>query len=304
MSTIQGAATPAQRVPLSGSLRRGTLPMRRRLVDIASRVLMVVALLIAVVPLFLVIYYVARHGAKLLSAQFLTADIVSPRRSGGGMGPAVVGTLLITGIASLLAIPLGVLGAIYLNEYGRKNALARLIRVMSDVMTGVPSIVMALFIYIAIVLVTKEKTGFAAALALAALMLPVVLRSSEEMLKLVPDELRQASAALGARRWKTTVSVVLPAAISGITSGIMLAIARAAGETTPIVVCAGVATTISWDINAQQTALPAQIFVNAQQPFLPAQDRAWGAALTLMIIVLVFTILARLISSRFAIKNR
>ncbi len=290
--------------PIAGSLRRGTLPMRRRIVDIASKVFMVLALLIAIVPLVFVIYHVISHGGKLLSTQFLTGDIVSPRRKGGGMGPAVVGTLLITGIASLIAIPLGVLGAIYLNEYGKKNALARFIRMMADVMTGVPSIVMALFIYIAIVLTTKEKTGFAAALALAALMLPVVLRSTEEMLKLVPDELRQASAALGARRWKTTLSVVLPAAISGITSGIMLAIARAAGETTPIVVCAGIATTISWNINDQQTALPAQIFVNAQQPFVVAQDRAWGAALTLMIIVLLFTLLARLISGRFAIKNR
>jgi len=303
MTTVDGAFARAER-PKAGSLRKGSLPLRRRLVDIASKVFMVVALLIAVVPLFFVIYHVTSHGAKVMSTQFLTGDIVSPRRSGGGMGPAVVGTLLITGIASLLAIPLGVLGAIYLNEYGKKNALARFIRMMADVMTGVPSIVMALFIYIAIVLATKEKTGFAAALALAALMLPVVLRSTEEMLKLVPDELRQASAALGARRWKTTLSVVLPAAISGITSGVMLAIARAAGETTPIVVCAGVATSISWDVGAQQTALPAQIFTNAQQPFIPAQDRAWGAALTLMIIVLVFTILARLISSRFAIKNR
>jgi phosphate transport system permease protein len=298
------AAAQTQRASVSGTLRRGTLPLRRRMIDIASKVFMVVALLIAVVPLVFVIYHVITHGAKLLNMHFLTADIVSPRRSGGGMGPAVVGTLLITGIASLLAIPLGVLGAIYLNEYGKKNALARFIRMMADVMTGVPSIVMALFIYIAVVLATKEKTGLAAALALAALMLPVVLRSSEEMLKLVPDELRQASAALGARRWKTTVSVVLPAAISGITSGVMLAIARAAGETTPVVVCSGVATSITWDINSQQTALPAQIFYNAQQPFVVAQDRAWGAALTLMIIVLVFTILARLISARFAIKNR
>jgi phosphate transport system permease protein len=299
------AASHGERVKLShASLRKGTLPMRRRVVDVLSKVLMVLALVVAVVPLVLVIYHVASKGAGVLSLDFLTADIPSPRRSGGGMGPAVVGTLLITGIASLFAIPLGVLGAIYLNEYGKTNALARFIRIMADVMTGVPSIVMALFIYIAVVLVTKEKSGLAAAVALAALMLPVVLRSSEEMLKLVPDELRQASAALGARRWKTTVSVVLPAAISGITSGVMLAIARAAGETTPIVVCAGVASTITWDVNAEQTALPAQIFVNAAQPFAPAIERAWGAALTLMIIVLLFTIVARLIASRFAIKNR
>jgi len=299
-------ASPVQRVPAAaGGLKRGSLSLRRRFVDVLSKVLMTVALLLAVIPLVLVLVYVWQRGASLLSLDFLTEDIVpSPRRTGGGMGPAVVGTLLITGAASLMAIPLGVFGAVYLNEYGKKNALARFIRIMSDVMTGVPSIVMALFIYIAVVLVTGDKTGLAAALALAALMLPVVLRSSEEMLKLVPDELRQASAALGARRWKTTVSVVLPAAISGITSGVMLAIARAAGETTPIVVCAGIAYSTSWDLLSQQTALPAQIFINAAQPFDAAVGRAWGAALTLTIIVLVFTIAARLVASRFAIKDR
>jgi len=297
-------ATRTEARPRTVNLRRGTLPLRRRLVDMISKILMAVALLVAVVPLVLVIYHVLVKGLGVMSADFLTGNIVSPRRAGGGMGPAVVGTLTITAAASLMAIPLGVLGAVYLNEYGKQNPLARFIRIMADVMTGVPSIVMALFIYVAVVLVTQEKSGLAAALALAALMLPVVLRSSEEMLKLVPDELRQASAALGARRWRTTTSVVLPAAISGITSGIMLAIARAAGETTPIVVCAGVATTITWNLADENTALPAQIFRNATEPYLPAQERAWGAALTLMVIVLVFTIIARLISGRFAIKNR
>jgi phosphate transport system permease protein len=135
-------------------------------------------------------------------------------------------------------------------------------------------------------------------------MLPVVVRSSEEMLKLVPDELRQASAALGARRWRTTLSVVLPAAVSGIVSGAMLAIARAAGETAPIVVVAGITSTSNWSLSGENTTLAAQIFRNAGQPFSQAQDRAWGAALTLMAIVLIFTILARLIASRFAIKER
>lgn len=299
-------ASHIQRVPVTaGGLKRGTLSFRRRLVDVLSKVFMTSTLLLAIAPLVLVLYYVTERGAGMLSWAFFTEDILpSARRVGGGTAPAVVGTVIITGFASLISIPLGVLGAVYLNEYGKKNALARFIRVMSDVMTGVPSIVMALFIYIAVVIATGSKTGLAASLALAALMLPVVLRSSEEMLKLVPDELRQASAALGARRWKTTVSVVLPAAISGITSGIMLAIARAAGETTPIVVCAGIAYSTSWDLLSEQTALPAQIFNNAAQPFDAAVQRAWGAALTLTIIVLVFTIAARLVASRFAIKDR
>ncbi len=302
MSAIAETRTAS---PAGKSLRKGTLPLRRRMTDVLSKVLMTFALLVAVIPLLAVIISVTQKGIGMIDASWFTEDIIaSPRRVGGGMAPAILGTLTITGFAALLAIPLGLLGAIYLNEYGKQNFLAQFIRMMADVMTGVPSIVMALFIYIVIVLSTQNKSGLAAALALAALMLPVIIRSCEEMLKLVPDELRQASSALGARRWKTTVSVVLPAAISGITSGIMLAIARAAGETTPIVVCAGVATALQWDLLDEQTALPAQIFNNATQPFAPAVDRAWGAALTLMVIVLLFTILARSIAGRFAIKNR
>jgi phosphate transport system permease protein len=216
-----------------------------------------------------------------------------------------VGTLLITGMAALLAIPLGVFGAIYLNEYGKQKPLARAIRTMADVMTGVPSIVMGLFIYTGFVVVLGAQTGFAGALALACLMLPIVIRSSEEMLRLVPDELRQASLALGARQWRTILTVVLPAAISGIASGALLAVARAAGETAPLVATVGITFAVNRDLfSGQNTALPAQIFRNASQPFAAAQGRAWGAALTLVVIVLVFTIVARIIVGRFAIKER
>jgi phosphate transport system permease protein len=176
---------------------------------------------------------------------------------------------------------------------------------MADVMTGVPSIVMGLFIYTVVVVVTGEQTGFAGSLALACLMLPIVIRSSEEILRLVPDELRQASLALGARQWRTILTVVLPAAISGIASGALLAIARAAGETAPLVATIGIAFTVNPNLfSGQNTALPAQIFRNASQPFEGAQERAWGAALTLVVIVFVFTVLARVVVSRFAIKER
>jgi phosphate transport system permease protein len=208
-------------------------------------------------------------------------------------------------MAALLAIPLGVFGAIYLNEYGKQRPLARLIRTMADVMTGVPSIVMGLFIYVGFVVVVGAKTAFAGALALACLMLPIVIRSSEEMLRLVPDDLRQASMALGARRWRTIVGVVLPAAISGIASGSLLAVARAAGETAPIIATVGITFAVNPRLfDGQNTALPAQIFRNASQPFAGAQGRAWGAALTLVVIVLAFTIIARVVVSRFAIKER
>jgi phosphate transport system permease protein len=164
---------------------------------------------------------------------------------------------------------------------------------------------MGLFIYVSWVTLFEEQTGFAGALALACLMLPVVIRSSEEILRLVPDELRAASLALGARQWRTTLTVVLPAAISGITSGSLLAIARAAGETAPLVVTAGITFSANPNLfEGENTALPAQIFRNASQPFAAAQERAWGAALTLVVIVLAFTVIARAISTRFATKER
>jgi phosphate transport system permease protein len=287
------------------SITTSSLSVRRKFADRASAVMMVVAFVLAIVPLGLVCYYVVSKGAAVIDKDWFTQDIPRQVRSrGGGMAPAIIGTLVITGAAALIAIPLGVLGAIYLNEYGKERPLARVIRTMSDVMTGVPSIVMGLFIYVVWVTRTKEQSGLAGALALACLMLPIVIRSTEEILRLVPDELRQGSLALGARRWRTTLTVVLPAALSGIVSGAMLAIARAAGETAPLIATIGIVYKANASLSGPNTALPAQIFRNAQQPFPGGQARAWGAALTLVVIVLLFTLIARLIASRFTIKER
>jgi len=262
------------------------------------------ALIVAIIPLAFVIAYVVLKGGAQLSADWFTQDLPTiSRKAGGGMGPAIVGTLLITGAATVMAVPLGVLGAIYLNEFGGKGRLASLIRFMADVMTGVPSIVMGLFIYTVWTL-TFGLSGFGGALALGCLMLPIVIRSTEEMLRLVPDELRHGSYALGNRKWRTIMTVVLPAAIGGIVSGIMLAIARAAGETAPLIFTIGAARSLNLNLfEGPMTALSVQIFGNAQTPFPAAQDRAWGAALTLVGIVFVFTVLARVVSSRFALKH-
>jgi len=299
-------APPTPRTPaVPADLRRASLSRRRRLTDAVAKAAIWLALIVAVVPLALVTYYVILKGSGVMSWAFLTEPIPrSLRREGPGMGPAIIGTIVITGSAALIAIPLGVLGAIYLNEYGKQSPLARTIRTMSDVMTGVPSIVMGLFIYVGFVLLVHEQSGFAGALALACLMLPVVIRTSEEMLRLVPDELRQASMALGARKWRTTVSIVIPAALSGITSGALLAIARAAGETAPIVLVVGLTYKTNWSLFGGNTALPAQIFANASQPFEASVNRAWGAALTLVVIVLITTLIGRFIANRFAIKER
>src|SRR4051794_27775482 len=206
-----------------------------------------------------------------------------------------------TGAASLMAIPLGILGGIYLSEYGGRRPLARFIRFLSEVMTGVPSIVMGLFIYTLVVLNTKERTGFAGALALACLMLPIVIRTTDQMLSLVPAELREGSYALGSRRVRTIRTVVLPNAAAGIVSGALIAVARAAGETAPLLFTIGVVTETNTDLfKGENTALSVQIFNNATSPFPPAQDRAGGAALPLIVIVFVFTIPARLVPAFFA----
>jgi phosphate transport system permease protein len=261
---------------------------------------------VAAVPLGFVLVYVVRKGIGVVDVEFLTSDIpVSSRRPGPGMGPAVVGTLLITGAATLLAVPLGILAAVYLNEYGGATAgpgmrrLAGVIRFMSDVMAGVPSIVMGLFVYTVWVL-RFGPSSFAGALALACLMLPIVIRSTEGVLRLVPRELREASTALGARTSRTIVGVVIPAALPGITSGCLLAVARAAGETAPLLFTIGTVRKVNTSLfEGTNTALSAQIFRNAQLPFPGAQDRAWGAALTLILLVLVLTFVARVVSARF-----
>jgi phosphate transport system permease protein len=278
---------------------------RRRFVDLAATAGLTMSFVIALVPLGLVIWYVVSKGAGIISADFLTSDIPRQARTpGGGMGPAVLGTLIITGAATAMAVPLGILGAIYLNEFGGNRVLAKVIRFMSDVMTGVPSIVMGLFIYVIWVQRFHSQSGFAGALALACLMLPIVIRTTDEMLKLVPDELRHGSVALGARSFRTTMSVVIPTALPGIVSGAMLAVARAAGETAPLIFTIGVVTKDNVSLSGPNTTLSAQIFRNASQPFLGAQDRAWGAALTLVLLVFVLTLIARFVASRFTLKHQ
>jgi phosphate transport system permease protein len=280
---------------------------RRRFVNGLATAWMAGTMLFALVPLVTIIVYVLSKGAAVMSWSFLTKNLpIITQFPGGGIAPAIVGTLLITGVAALLAIPLGIFAAIYLNEYGKQRPVARVIRFMADVMTGVPSIVMGLFV--ATIWVSgglhRGYETFAGALALGLLMLPIIIRSCEEMLKLVPNDLRQASDALGARRWRTVVSVVLPAAVGGIVSGCMLAVARAAGETAPLLLTIGITTTTSTQLfHHTNTTLSQEIWFNAQTPFAAAHDRAWGAALTLIAIVFLLTVLARLISSRFALKR-
>lgn len=265
------------------------------------------AFALVLVPLGFVIYMVIDKGSKAINWQFLTSSTIPPNvlpLGIGGMGPAVIGTLEITGFAALVAVPLGVLGAVYVHEYNSQGLLGRVIAFMADVMTGVPSIVMGLFIFTIWVL-PFGYSGMAGSFALACLMLPVVIRSSYEMLRLVPNSLREGSYALGATKSRVTLSVVLPAAIGGIVSGSLLAIARAAGETAPLLfTILTVEATNPNLFHGADTALATQIFANAQSPYIGAEQRAWGAALTLIAIAFILMILARIFTARFTRYTR
>jgi phosphate transport system permease protein len=266
-----------------------------------------VAFLCMLVPLGFVLVTVVAKGASVISWQFLTNGTIPPNilpANVGGMGAAVIGTLEITGFAAVMAIPLGVLGAVYLNEYGGNRPLARVLSFFSDVMTGVPSIVMGLFIFTIWVL-HFGYSGLAGSFALACLMLPIVIRSAYEMLRLVPDSLREGSYALGATKARVTLTVVLPAAIGGIVSGALLAVARAAGETAPLLFTILTVEATNTDLfRGANTTLSWQIFENAQQPYAGAVARGWGAALTLIAIAFILMIVARLVTARFARYSR
>jgi phosphate transport system permease protein len=291
--------------PLTHSTRKG----RRELKNAIATTLIVGSFVVVVIPLLLIVVYVVQRGASILSWSFLTEDLpFSNRREGGGIYPAIVGTLVITGAATVMAVPLGILGGIYLNEYGGKGVLASILRFLADVMTGVPSIVMGLFIYTIWVLPRKQEglSGFAGALALGCLMLPIVIRTTEEILKVVPDELREGSYALGSRKAQTIRRVVFPNAAPGIISGALLGVARVAGETAPLLFTIGIVTTANFNVfEGSNTALPPQIYTNAATfgGFEAAQDRAWGMALALILIVFLFTLIARVITTIYARRS-
>ncbi len=288
------------------SLTRSSISRGRRSRNALATLLVYTALAFALLPLGFVLYYVVSRGLGVIDGRFLTEELPSQvRRATGGIGPAVAGTLVITGFATLLAVPLGILAAVYLHEYGGSNPLASVLRFLSNVMAGVPSIVMGLFIFTIYVLPTASSlgiSGLAGGLALACLMLPIVIRATEGMLRLVPNELREAAYALGTSKSRTIVTVVLPAALPGITSGALLAVARAAGETAPLLFTIGASRQYNWSLSGPTTALSTQIFSNAQTGFPAAIDRAWGAALTLIVLVLVLSTVARVVAARFTVR--
>lgn len=280
---------------------------RRHATDRFATTIVYTAFVIAVIPLIAILASVIVKGLAVFDISFLTETMrnVSARSEGGGVAHALVGTIEQVAMATVIAVPIGILVAIYLVEYGR-GKLSTWISFFVDVMTGVPSIVAGLFIFTGLILTFGlERSGFAASLALVILMLPVVVRTTEEMIKLVPNDLREASLALGVPKWRTITSVVLPTAIPGIITGVMLAVARVAGETAPLLLTTFLSQSMNWDLfNGPQAALPTLIWDQIGSGTDSALDRAWGAALVLILFVAILYVGARVIAKIYAPKTR
>jgi phosphate transport system permease protein len=286
----------------SGSVLLPEVSAGRRRKDRLMRGLLMGGTGLALVPLVLVIYYLIYKGIGSWSGSFFTTD-PSGNFFGdpGGIRSAIFGTLEIVGLATLISVPIGIAVALYLTEYGKDGTFANAVRYFVDVMTGVPSIVFGLFIYIVLVISHAGGSGFAGwkgALAVALLMLPIVIRSSEVVLLLVPSSLREAALALGAPRWRIIWKVVLPTARSGLVTGSLLAVARGMGDTAPLLFTVSVAFPLTANLNGIMNSLPLQIYGDITNPRDVVVARAWGAALTLVALVLILNLIARAISRR------
>jgi phosphate transport system permease protein len=282
---------------------------RRLAADRGVTILVTASFGLAVLPLISVIYTVISKGAARFDWAFFTESSRNVIGAGGGAANALVGTLVITLCATIISVPVGVMAAIYMQEYGT-GWLKRALTFFVDVMTGIPSIVAGLFSYALFALIFGPgiRLGIMGSIALMVLMVPIVVRSTEEMLKIVPNGLREASYALGVPKWRTITSVVLPTALAGIVTGIMVAIARIVGETAPLLITTGTFSSINWNpFSGRMEALPVFAFNEYKTPGVPPEpylDRAWTAALTLIVLVMILNLAARLVYRRFGTEIR
>ena len=299
------AVTTAALIPWSLTVE-GSRRARDRMVTLT----VTGAFALAVAPLVSLLYTVVSKGLDRFDATLFSESMRNVVGNGGGVQHAIVGTLVITGLASLASIPVGVMTAIYLHEYGRGGRLGRAISFFVDVMTGIPSIVAGLFAYalFALIFGPGVRLGVMGAVALSLLMIPIVVRSTEEMLRVVPHHLREASYGLGVPKWLTIVKVVLPTAFAGIVTGCMLAIARVVGETAPLLITTGAVTSVNANpFGGRMENLAVFAYNQYANPGVPRDPyiaRAWAAALTLLLIVMVLNLVARLVSARFGVKQR
>jgi phosphate transport system permease protein len=272
--------------------------VRRNLTDRVVRSLCVIGTVVALIPLFSVLYYVVIRGIGGINLDFFTELPKPVGESGGGMGNALVGTLKLVGLAGLFGIPPGVLAGIYLAEFG-SSKFGGLVRFAADVMSGVPSITVGIFVYSLVVVTTKQFSALAGGIALAILMLPMVTRTTEELLKLVPESLREAALGLGVPKWRATLRVMLRTALPGIAVGVMLSVARVAGETAPLLFTAFNNRFWSSGVMEQEASLPVNIYTYAVSPYEAWHRQAWAAALVLLATVLILNITAR-----FLVRSR
>jgi phosphate transport system permease protein len=280
----------------------------RRARDRAMTLAIGTAFALAMVPLISLLYEVAKRGLPGISLEFFTSDARGVI-NGGGAAHAIVGTLVITGVAALISVPIGIMAAIYLTEYG-SGRLRRALTFFVDVMTGIPSIVAGLFAYalFEIFFGPGIRLGVMGSVALSVLMIPIVIRSAEEVLKIVPADLREAAYALGTPKWKTITKIVLPTAFAGLVTGVMIAVARIVGETAPLLVTTGVIDSLNGDpFNGRMQNLAVYAYNEYRSPGVLKQasyDRAWAAALTLIAIVMILNVIARLIYRRYKTEIR
>jgi phosphate transport system permease protein len=288
--------------PSEGLSRFAVSPARKRK-DRIARGAVLACTVLALIPLLLIVYYLLRKGLSSWSINFFTTDPTGntffKSSSIGGIKSAILGTIEIVALASLIAVPIGVAIAVWLVEYGKSSWFANLVRFFVDVLTGVPSILFGLFIYIVLIIGTGSTyAAYKGSLALSLLMLPVVIRSAEVILLLVPGALRESALALGAPRWRVIFSVVLPTALPGMVTGVLLAIARAAGETAPLLFTAAATLKTNFNLGQFMNSLPVQIYSDVTSPTTAVVNRAWGAALTLVVMILLLNLIARLVSRR------
>jgi phosphate transport system permease protein len=284
--------TPAAALPARRALLRSTTDRRRGMTDRFFRSLSLLAAILGIVPLAAIVLFVTVNGIGALNLDLLTKP---PRAlgTGGGAAAAILGSLQLVAVGTVIAIPVGVLAGVYVNEFGSRRS-ARVIRFAADVLVGVPSIIVGIFVFTFLVLPFKQFNAIAGSVALAVIMVPVIMRTTEEILKIVPGTLREASLSLGIPVWRTVLSVVIPTGLSGILTGLMLAVARAAGETAPLLFTALGSRLINvGDFGRPMDALPIFIYTNARQPFEALNQQAWGAAFLLLVFVLSVNVLVR-----------
>ncbi len=285
--TASSTAIPARRM-----LVRTARDRRRSIVDRVFRTLSLLAALLGIIPLAAIVVFVTLNGIQAVNLDLLT----KPPRAlgvGGGAAAAILGTIQMVGLATLIAVPFGVLAGVYVNEFSSRRS-ARIIRFAADVLVGVPSILVGIFVFTFLVLPFKQFNAFAGAVSLAVIMVPVIMRTTEEILKIVPGTLREASLSLGVPVWRTVLSVVIPTGLAGILTGVMLAVARAAGETAPLLFTALGSRLINvGDFTRPMDALPIFIYTNARQPYEALNEQAWGAAFLLLVFVLSINVLVR-----------